>query len=51
MADSRRSGTLYWEKLEPIADSISIYDGPESFLKQFSTVHRALGNLFDLFFY
>lgn len=45
MVDSRDPGALYWEKLEPIADSVSIYDGPEIFLQQFSAIHPALGNL------
>lgn len=45
MAESHRPGSLYWKKLEPIADSVSIYDGPEIFLRQFSTIPTALGNL------
>jgi hypothetical protein len=45
MVDSRNPGALYWNKLEPIADSVSIYDGPEIFLEQFSAIHPALGNL------
>lgn len=45
MAELHRPGSLYWKKLEPIADSVSIYDGPEIFLQQFSTIPTALGNL------
>jgi hypothetical protein len=45
MKDKLEPGALYWKKLEPIAESISIYDGPEIFLRQFSAVQPALGNL------
>ena len=39
-------GEIYWSVIEPIWDSISIYDGPEVFLLQFGKVSSEVGNLF-----
>ena len=36
----------YWRLLEPIWDSVSIYDGPKTFLRQYRRLPRAVGHLF-----
>lgn len=36
----------YWNHVEPIWDAISIYDGPKTFLRQFSRVPEHAGYLF-----
>ena len=46
MSSTPEPGTLYWGKIVPICDSISIYDGPEEFLRQHHAVPRDLGLLF-----
>ena len=42
----RKEVENYWQVVETIWDVISIYDGPEIFLKQFSTVSPEKGHLF-----
>src|SRR5215510_13073727 len=42
----RELGEKYWEVIEPVWDAISIYDEPETFLKQFQNVSHAQGHLF-----
>lgn len=41
-----RPGEHYWMVVEPIWRSISIYQGPEVFLRQFRTVRPEVGHLF-----
>ncbi len=41
-----KPGERYWALLEPFADSISIYDGSEIFLRQFVRVPERPRNLF-----
>jgi hypothetical protein len=36
----------YWRHVEPIWNAISIYDGPDTFLRQFSRVPEHAGHLF-----
>lgn len=36
----------YWRHVEPIWDAVSIYDGPDTFLRQFSQIPEHAGNLF-----
>ena len=43
---SKRPGERYWAAVVPILDSISIYDGPEIFLSQFTSVQIGPGHLF-----
>lgn len=42
----RRKKTPYWDLIAPYWERISIYDGPEIFLAQFSTAPEASQNLF-----
>ncbi|HZS02173.1 MAG TPA: DUF4375 domain-containing protein [Chloroflexota bacterium] len=43
-----RPGETYWQAIEPIWETISIYDGPEVFLQQLQSVDRELGLLFAM---
>jgi hypothetical protein len=43
--DLMPAGKLYWTAVEPIWKKVSIYDGPEKFLKQFKAVTPAQGHL------
>jgi hypothetical protein len=42
----KEPGEVYWSVIDPIWDSISIYDGSEVFLLQFGKVRPELGYLF-----
>jgi Domain of unknown function (DUF4375) len=44
--EQKEPGEVYWSVIEPIWDSISIYDGPEVFLLQFGKVSPEVGHLF-----
>jgi hypothetical protein len=47
MSDTeQRAGGGYWSLVEPVWRSISIYDGPATFLRQFRTVRPEVGHLF-----
>jgi hypothetical protein len=39
-------GELYWELVDPVWDSINIYDGPRVFLRQYRQVNPEVGHLF-----
>jgi hypothetical protein len=41
-----RPGDAWWARVEPVWKEISIYDGPDVFLRQFGAVQPALGHLF-----
>jgi hypothetical protein len=45
MANMEKPGAIYWSLVEPIWDSISIYDGPAVFLHQFRTARPEVGHL------
>ena len=36
----------YWDHIEPFWEAVSIYDGPETFLRQFAEVPEHAGHLF-----
>jgi hypothetical protein len=42
----QQPGDRYWSLVEPVWRSISIYDGPETFLQQFCAVRSEVGHLF-----
>jgi Domain of unknown function (DUF4375) len=44
--EKKEPGEVYWSVIDPIWDSISIYNGPEVFLFQFGKVRPELGHLF-----
>jgi clan AA aspartic protease len=44
--DEPRAGEAYWRLVQPFWNSISIYDGPEVFLRQLEMVEPAIGHLF-----
>jgi hypothetical protein len=44
--DEAAAGEKYWQVIEPFWDSISIYDGPQTFLNQFRKVKPQIGNLY-----
>jgi hypothetical protein len=46
VADNELGGTSYWSVVDPVWDTISIYDGPDVFLRQFRAVPAVAGNLF-----
>ena len=41
-----KDGQLYWSFVDPIWDRVSIYDGPELFLDQFSKITEVQKHLF-----
>jgi hypothetical protein len=46
MAEADQPGARYWSLIEPVWRAISIYDGPETFLRQFRAVRPEVGHLF-----
>lgn len=46
MSPHKRQPPFYWSLVEPLWDSISIYDGPEVFLRQFAGARREAALLF-----
>lgn len=46
MSSGTEPGARYWRLVEPIWREISIYDGPEVFLRQFRRVQPEVGHLF-----
>lgn len=47
-ASGSRPGEVYWSVVEPAWGTVSIYDGPEVFLEQFSKVPQDVGRLFAI---
>lgn len=45
-SETGKPGERYWRVVEAVWDAISIYDGPEVFLRQFSAVPFEKGHLF-----
>jgi hypothetical protein len=46
MSRGHRNPPAYWSLVGPLWDSISIYDGPDAFLRQFVGARPAAGHLF-----
>ena len=46
MASTEQPGAIYWSLLEPVWDSISIYEGPATFIHQFRNARPVVGHLF-----
>jgi hypothetical protein len=45
MAKAREPGELSWSLVEPVWKSVSIYDGPDTFRRQFRAVQSEVGHL------
>lgn len=44
--ESREPGEVYWERIEPFWNRISIYDGPDRFLEEVATAPTRVQHLF-----
>lgn len=42
----QQPGDRYWSLVEPVWGSISFYDGPDAFLRQYQAVRQEVGHLF-----
>jgi hypothetical protein len=46
MSTDSKPGSTYWNVIEPVWNKISIYDGGEVFVSQFSALKPAVGDLY-----